>query len=173
MICPRERTPSNIQTKEYLINAELSNVIEMLNINKLSLHKSKSQYMIFHVPNKDIQYPILKIDNVIIKKVDAFSFLGLTVDTNLNGKGHSEKICNKCTKMIGILNRLKYVLPLGIKIILYNYLILPHTNYCIMAWGYKGIRLLQIHKETVRIITLSGYNTHSEPLFKQLNMRKR
>ena len=47
---------NNIQTKEYLINAELSNVIEWLNINKLSLNKSNSKYMIIHVPNKDIQY---------------------------------------------------------------------------------------------------------------------
>ena len=117
---------NNIQTKEYLINAELSNVIEWLNINKLSLNKSKYKYMIFHVPNKDIQYLTLKIDNVIIEKVDEFSILGLTVDTNLNWKRHSEKICNKCTKMIGILNRLKYVLPLGIKIMLYNSVILPH-----------------------------------------------
>ena len=154
---------NNIQTKEYLINAELSNVIEWLHINKLSLNKSKSKYMIFHVPNKDIQYLTLKIDNVIIEKVDEFSFLGLTMDTNLNWKRHSENICNKCTKMIGILNRLKYVSPLGIKIMLYNSLILPHINYCIMAWGYKGIRLLKIQKKAVRIITLSGYSTHSEP----------
>ena len=72
----------------------------------------------------------------------------LTMDTNLNWKRHSENICNKCTKMIGILNRLKYVLPLGIKIMLYNYLILPHINYCSMAWGYKGIRLLKIQKKS-------------------------
>ena len=69
-----------------------------------------------------------------------------TMDTNLNWKRHSEKICNKCAKMIGILNRLKYVLPHGIKIMLYNSLILPHINYCIMAWGYKGSRLLKIQK---------------------------
>ena len=61
---------NNTQAKEYLINAELSNVIEWLNINKLSRNKSKSKYMIFHVPNKDIQYLTLKIDNVIIEKVD-------------------------------------------------------------------------------------------------------
>ena len=59
---------SDIETKEYLINAELSNVIEWLNINNSSLDKSKSKYMIFHVPNKDIHYLTLKIDNVIIKK---------------------------------------------------------------------------------------------------------
>ena len=45
-------------------------------------------------------------------------------------------------------------------------------NYCSMAWLYKGIRLLKIQKKNVRIITLSGYSTHSEPLFKQLNMLK-
>ena len=163
---------NNIQTREYLINAELSNVREWLDINKLSLNKSKSKYMIFHVPNKDIQYLTFKIDNVIIEKVDEFSFLGLTIDTNLNWKRHSEKICNKCAKMIGILNRLKYVLPHGIKTMLYNSLILPHINYCIMAWGYKGSRLLKIQKKTARIITLGGYSTHSEPLFKQLNMLK-
>ena len=75
-----------IETKESLINADLSNVIEWLNINKLSLNKSKYKYMIFYVPNKDIQYLTLKIDNVIIEKVDEFNFLGLTMDTNLNWK---------------------------------------------------------------------------------------
>ena len=79
----------NIETRESLMNAELSNVIEWLNTNKLSLNKSKSKYMIFHVPNKYIQYLTLKIDNVIIEKVDQFNFLGLTMDTNLNWKKHS------------------------------------------------------------------------------------
>ena len=103
--------------------------------------------MIFHDPNKDIQYLTLKIDNVIIEKVDELNFLGLTMDTNLNWKNHYEKSCNKCTNIIGILNRLKYVLPLAIKIMLYNTLILPHIHYCIMAWGYKGPRLLKIQKK--------------------------
>ena len=42
-----------------------------------------------------------------------------------------------------------------------------------MAWGYKGPRLIKIQKKAVRIIRLSGYSSHSEPLFKQLNMLKR
>ena len=37
-----------------------------------------------------------KIDNVTIEKVDKFSASGLTMDTNLNWKKHSQKICNKC-----------------------------------------------------------------------------
>ena len=99
--------------------------------------------MIFHVPNKDIQYLTLKIDNVIIDKVDEFNFLGLTMDTNLNWKKILKKSLINAQKMIGILNRLKYVLPLGIKIMLYNTLILPHVSYCIMAWGYQRTQIIE------------------------------
>ncbi len=61
LLCSLASFGNDIETKEYLINAELSNVIEWLNISKLSLNKSKYKYMIFHVPNKDIQYLTLKI----------------------------------------------------------------------------------------------------------------
>ena len=74
-----------------VINAELSKVIEWLNINKLSLNKAKSKYMIFHVPSKGIHSLTLNIDNTNIEKVDEFNFLGLTLDSNLNWKKHTEK----------------------------------------------------------------------------------
>ena len=71
-------------TIESLISSELSKVVEWLNINKLSLNKTKSKYMIFHVPSKGIHSLTLKIDNTILLKVDEFNFLGLTLDSNLN-----------------------------------------------------------------------------------------
>ena len=70
----------------------------------------------------------------------------------------------------GVLNRLKYVLPLCIKTMLYNTLILPHITYGIMVWGYQGSILNKIQKKAIRIITSNRYNSHTEPLFKQLNM---
>ena len=65
------------------------------------------------------------------------------------------------------INRQKYVLPIEIKIMICNYLILSHINYCIMTWGYKDNRMMII-KKAVRIITFSRYNSHTEPL-KNLN----
>ena len=53
-------------------------------------------------------------------------------------KKHVNKIANKCSKTTGVLNKLKHVLPLDIKTLLYNSLILSHINYCITVWGYKG-----------------------------------
>ena len=161
----------NVDTQT-LINDELSKIIEWLNINKLSLNKDKSKYMIFHMHKKDIPSFSLKLGNTNIEKVYHFNYLGLTVDTNLNWKKHTEKVANRCSKKIGVLNRLKYVLPLCIKTMLYNTLILPHITYGIMVWGYQRNRLNKIQKKAIRLITSNRYNSHTEPLFKQLNMLK-
>ena len=103
-----ETFSDSVQNKstESVINEELK-IIEWLNINSLSLNKSKSKYMTFQMPNKTTQTIILKIDNIDIGKVEEFNFLGLTIDTDLNWKKITEKISNKCSKSIGILNRLK------------------------------------------------------------------
>ena len=80
-----ETTLDNKST-ETIINEELCKINEWLNINKLLLNKSKSKYMVFHMPNKRLQALTLKIDDVHIKRVDEFYFLGLNLDTNLNRK---------------------------------------------------------------------------------------
>ena len=67
---------------DVVINIELCKVIEWLKINKLSLNKNKSKYMLFHMPKKVIQNLTLKIDDVNIEMVEEFNYLGLTMDTN-------------------------------------------------------------------------------------------
>ena len=78
----------SVQNKstESVINEELLNIVEWLNINKLSLNKSKSKYMTFQMPNKTTLTLSLKINNIDIEKVEEFNYLGLTIDTNLNWK---------------------------------------------------------------------------------------
>ena len=128
--------------------------------------------MIFQKKKTNIQILNLKIDNVNIDQVKEFNFLGLIIDTNLNWKKHAEKISNACSKKIGILNKFKHILPLDIKTILYNSLIVPHINYCIMAWGFESNRIIKLQKKALRIITLSNYISHTEPLYKQLSLLK-
>ena len=80
---------------------------EWLEINKLSLNANKSRFMIFHMPNKQITLPILQICNTNIEKVNEFNFLGLTLDTRLDWKRHSNNTSNKIPRTIGVLNKLK------------------------------------------------------------------
>lgn len=55
---------------------------------------------------------------------------------------------------------------------LYNSLIVPHLQYGILVWGYQIGRLAKTQKKAIRIITASKYNSHTEPLFKKLNLLK-
>ena len=73
LTCFNDNTQDN--TVESLINDELSKVVELLNINKLSLNKTKSKYMIFHVPSKGIHSLTLKIDNTNTEKMDELNLL--------------------------------------------------------------------------------------------------
>ena len=155
-----------------LINDELGKINEWLEINKLSLNISKSRYMLFHRPNKQVNAPALQISNTNITKVNEFNFLGLTLDTNLKWRKHSEITSNKCSRTIGVLNKLKHILPQNKNKIIYKTLVLPNMNYCIVAWGSQCERIYKVQKKVVRILTTSRYNSHTDPLFKRLNLLK-
>ena len=106
-----------------------------LKVNKLSLNAKKSKCMIFKQVNKKTEPFSLKIENTNIERVT--DFLGLTISDNLEWKNHVQKIANKCSRTIGILNKLKHILPANISLILYNSLVLPQFNFCILAWGHN------------------------------------
>ena len=70
------------------------------------------------------------------------------------------------------MNKLKYVFPQSALILLYYSLILPHINYCILAWGTNTKRVFKIQKRAVRIITRSHYLSHTDPIFLHLKRLK-
>ena len=87
------------------LNNELQKISEWLKTNKLSLNVNKSKYMIFHMPQKKIPMLHVKNDDTEIEKVSNFDFLGLTINEHLSWKSHIDKISNKISRSIGILNR--------------------------------------------------------------------
>ncbi len=112
------------------------------------------------------------IENTNVDGVYEFNFLGLTINENLNWKSHIDKIANKISKSMGILNKLKHCLPLNAKVLIYNSVILSHVNFCILTWGYQYDRILKLQKRIVRIINLSKYNAHTEKIFKTIKLLK-
>ncbi len=73
---------------------------------------------------------------------------------------------------MGILNRLKRFLPIQTNVLIYNSLALSHLNFCILLWGFKCGKLFKLQKQMVRILSLSKYNAHTDPLFKILKLLK-
>ena len=128
------------------IEKELKHVTEWLKMNKLSLNVKKTKAMLFHMPQKKIIVPKIKINGTIIEFVDNFNFLGINLNKHLNWNPLVKIVSNKLVKTVGVLNILKKTLPLNILRIIYNALILPHLNYGILAWGHQAKRLNLIKK---------------------------
>ena len=59
-------------------------------------------------------------------------FLGITINNKLNWNSHMNKVTNKISKTVGILNKLRSFLPSGVLQTIYNTLILPHMIYGIL-----------------------------------------
>ena len=62
---------------EVNINNELSKISEWLSSNKLSLNVKKTKFMVFHTPQRRVNYPVLKLNNVILKECLSSIFLEL------------------------------------------------------------------------------------------------
>ena len=55
---------------------------------------------------------------------------------------------------------------------MYQSLVNCHLQFCILAWVYECKFVYNLQTKGIRIMTASKYNTHTEPLFKQLNIMK-
>ena len=87
--------------------------------------------MIFHKYQRKVKAPKLKICESEIACVDSVDFLGITLDKYLTWKSHVDKISNKISKTLGILNRLIFCLPQNAKLAIYN-LITYQLRYTFM-----------------------------------------
>jgi hypothetical protein len=86
---------------------------------------------------------------------------------------HINEVAKKVGKTLAILTRMKRQLPSNVLKMLYNSLIVPYLEYGLLAWGDGSTKRLTIlQKKAVRCITNSKYLSHTDPLFRSLNILK-
>ena len=121
------------------VNAQLREVDEWLCINRLSLNLSKTTYMLAtNLPVNDVIHNV-KIRNISLDKVVISKFLGIFIDYKFSFQYHVNFLRKKISRQIGILKRIKYVLPNFILKNLYFSLIYPHFLYGVAVWGGTGL----------------------------------
>ena len=151
------------------IDNEMKKVTDWLAVNKLSLNVSKTKYTLFHFSQRtlrDCDIPKIRINEIDIERVDEFDFLGLTINANMTWNSHIRKISNKISRVVGIMNRLKHVLPQSALKLMYDSLINSHLQFCTTACGYQCNRVTKLQKRALRIMCGVKYNAHTEPLLK-------
>jgi hypothetical protein len=118
----------------------------------------------------------LKLNDICIEKVQYTKFLGVYIDENLSWKKHTSEIASKISKGIGIINKVKTLLPRIILKTLYLTLIQPYFIYCNIIWGNASRsalnNLIVLQKRVIRLICHAHYQVTTSPLFKQCNILK-
>ena len=134
------------------IDNEMKQVTDWLAVNKLSLNVSKTKYMLFHFSQRtlrDCDIPKIRINEIGIERVDECDFLGLTINENMTWNSHIRKISNKISRVVGIMNRLKHVLPQSALKLMYDSLINSHLQFCTTAWRYQCNRVTKLQKKSL------------------------
>ena len=75
------------------------------------------------------------VKDEVLVRCDKVQFLGVTVNRQVNWKDHSEDVRRKCLRGLAQLHRVKEALPIWLRKLLYQTLILPHLDYCAVVWA--------------------------------------
>jgi hypothetical protein len=62
-------------------------------------------------------------------------YLGVTITANFTWSEHIDRISVKVNQRLGLLHRIKHLLPLNARILFYNSLVLPIFDYADVVWG--------------------------------------
>ena len=169
---------------EKVVNKELKNIFLWLNVNRLSLNVSKTNFIIFHPYNKPLkQHITLKINNKAIMEKDSIKYLGVIIDSHLNWKKHISTVTKKISRCIGIMCKLRQFMNTYMLKNIYYSILYPHLIYAIQVWGSACSseinKILVLQKRALRIITHNNTIPSvpeplhpTAPLFRQLEILK-
>ena len=96
------------------LNNSLEEVYNWLATNELSLNIDKTKCVVMRAINKNVSHipDYLTIQNTNVGREKSFNLLGVVIDEHLIWKSHTDKIANKISKNLGVLNQLKHYLPI-------------------------------------------------------------
>ena len=110
----------------------------------------------------------LYIEGEDIRKSDKIKLLGVHIDENLNFTSHISDICTKASQKVGVLMRLRKLIPCSAKSVLYKSFILPHLTYCHLVWHFckstDSKKLERIQERALRAVYESSSETYEELL---------
>lgn len=134
----------NMESLIRRLNLELLKLSNWFRANRLLLNLKKTNLIHFH--SRTLSLPqgrdFVQIDNHKIEEVQSIKFLGIIIDEKLSWKNHVLKITSAISKSIGVINKVKYKLPVSALLCLYNALVLSHLNYCCLVWGWAAATTL-------------------------------
>ena len=168
------KSGKNLLEIQEIINHELKEISLWLNVNKLFMNISKTQYMVFSGKKME-DHPInINIEGNYLDRVYTTKFLGIMIDDKLSWKDHIIYVSKKISKGLGIIQKARKCLKSETLLSLYYTFVYPYLTYCNQIWGNVSSsalhKLTVLQKRAVRMISGVPPRTHTFPLFEKLNI---
>lgn len=155
-----------------IANVFLGKLKNWININSLILNTTKTKVVLFQCPGSYVQISRdLYFGSCKLECVDTVKTLGVIFSSHMSWNNHVTYIHKKLSKVVGIMNKYRHILPVNIKRLIYNSLFHSIICYSHLVWGtttksnLDKLRLLQ--KKAVRIIENVPRDYHSLPFFEE------
>ena len=150
-----------MQEIEEKFNQLSTALVDWVGYNGLSLNIKKTNCMIFsRTRNFDHSTFQPKINNIPIAMKQTARFLGVLVDNKLKWKQHVHAVRNKMSRYLGIMYKLRHVLPQPARLTIFHSFVQSHLNYCALVWGFSAKSniesLFRTQKKSIRA-TMTGY----------------
>ena len=136
-----ENSPTDLQLK---LNVDLAAITSWLHDNKLTLNVAKSKFMIIGSRAKLSQFNDIALgaNNDRLENVTEFKYLGVTINQYLTWHDHIDQIQSKVAKRLGVLKRIKHLLPVYARKIYVTTMVIPILEYASIVWGDKNNKVL-------------------------------
>jgi hypothetical protein len=129
-----------------IVNRDLKNILDWFAFNKLVANLSKSYYLLIGCnSNKKL---LLQFD---IKGTDSVKIIGVTFDKHLSFQQHTQKLSNTLLRKIGVIYRIRNILPQKTLVLTYKTFIQSNLIYSCQVWGHTYESHLKNHYSNVYI----------------------
>ena len=124
VLCHFSSSATDMESK---LNSDLHRLSIWLEKMKLTLNLDKTRFMIMGSDRKldKFSHVVLNVMNKKIKQQNHMKYLGMSISTYMTWSEHIEIISSKINQRLGLLVRIKHLLPRQAHLLYYNSLVLP------------------------------------------------
>jgi hypothetical protein len=179
----------NLRELTSFVSEELRKIANWFRSNKMALNTSKTKFIIFRTRGKPINDDECQLvynstelgydtDPLLVSPIErvynngnekSFKLLGVYFDEYLSFDAHISHLCNKLSKSLYCLNKVKNFVSAEALTKLYFALVHSSITYCINVYGSANkttlTPLILKQKKAIRIISRANFRDHTRPLF--------
>lgn len=175
------REPHRLQEAIQCVNDDIEAVIEWSTTNNLMLNPEKTQTIIMgtsrYVNSIDVlSIPRIKVGTSTLQYSTSVNYLGVTISNNLSWERQANNITKKIRSALYRLRLCKHLFPATLRLRLVTTLILPHVDYCSVAFtdmtSEQNLKIQRALNAGIRFVVNARRDEHITPYYQNLRMLK-